>query len=96
MRNRVTKANGQVRSMYRSLAREDLTAFDREAKDLTLAAMIVGCVGRISAKGHAILRNDAGGTASIPRNMTTPNRSAQNVRADIKRLLREHEAAMSA
>lgn len=95
MRNRVTKANEQVRSMYRSLAREDLTAFDRESKDLILAAMIVGCVGRISAKGHAILRN-AGGTASIPRNMTTPNRSAQNVRADIKRLLREHEAAMSA
>lgn len=90
MTNRVTKANGQSRSMYRPLGREDLAAFDREAKDLILGAIAADCLGRVSAKGHCILRNNAGGTASVPRNMTAPNRSAQNARADIKRLLREH------
>lgn len=93
MRNRVTKANGQSRSMYRALGRDDLVTFDREAKDMILGAIAAGCLGRISAKGHCILRNSAGGTASVPRNMTSPNRSAQNARADIKRLMREHAEA---
>lgn len=94
MTNRVTKGNGAGSSAFRRLTRADLVTFDREAKDLILEAMEVGCLGRVSAKGHAILRNNTGGTTSVPRNMTAPNRSAQNARADMRRLLAEHRPAL--
>lgn len=77
-------------SGFRKLTRDDLTTFDREAKDLILDAMSVGCLGRISGKGHAILRNNTGGTTSVPRNLTSQNRTAQNARADMRRLLAQH------
>lgn len=94
MTNRVTKGNGAGSSAFRRLTRADLVTFDREAKDLILEAMEVGCLGRVSAKGHAILRNNTGGTTSVPRNMTAPNRSAQNARADMRRLLAEHHPVL--
>jgi len=75
---------------FRTLGRGDLLGFDQEAKDLILEAMEIGCLGRVSTKGHCILRNNVGGTASIPRNMTAPNRTAQNARADIRRLMSAH------
>lgn len=90
MRNRVTKGNGQGSAAFRRLTRADLVTFDQEAKDLILEAMSIGCVGRVSSKGHAILRNNAGGSTSVPRNLTSPNRSAQNARADMKRLIADH------
>jgi hypothetical protein len=77
-------------SGYRQLTRADLTTFDREATDLILQAMKIGCLGRISSKGHAILRNNAGGTTSIPRNLTSQNRAAQNARADMRKFLARH------
>lgn len=82
-------ANGTAHA-FRRLTRGDLTSFDREAKNLILEAMDAGCVGRVSARGHCILRNNAGGTTSIPRNLTSANRTAQNCRADMRRLLAEH------
>lgn len=94
MTNRVTKGNRAGSSAFRRLTRADLATFDREAKDLILKAMEVGCLGRVSAKGHAILRNNTGGTTSVPRNMTAPNRSAQNARADMRRLLAEHRPTL--
>lgn len=95
MRNRITKGNGTGSSAFRRLTRGDLTTFDGEAKELILKAMERGCVGRVSSRGHAILRNNTGGSASVPRNMTSPNRTAQNTRADVKRLLAEHRSLPS-
>ncbi|MDX3020066.1 hypothetical protein [Streptomyces acidiscabies] len=92
MRNRSTKANGFKASPFRRLTRADLPTFDREAKSLVLAAMNIGCVGRISTKGHCILHNNTGGTASVPPNLTSQNRTAQNARADVRRLMAEHHA----
>jgi hypothetical protein len=92
MSGRVTKGNGQATSAFRQLTRADLGTFDREATELVLEAMRAGCVGRVSSRGHAILRNNAGGSVSVPRNMTSPNRTAQNARADMKRLLGGHRA----
>jgi hypothetical protein len=91
MRNKITKINSQGPTMFRRLTRADLITFDPEAKDLILEAMDVGCLGRISSKGHCILRNNAGGSTSIPRNMSSPNRTAQNARADMKRLFAAHQ-----
>jgi hypothetical protein len=92
MSGRVTKGNGQATSAFRQLTRADLGTFDREATELVLEAMRAGCVGRVSSRGHAILRNNAGGSVSVPRNMTSPNRTAQNARAEMKRLLGGHRA----
>ena len=75
---------------FGTLARSDLTTFDKEAKALILAAIEAGCIGRVSNRGHCILRNDAGQTTAVPRNMTTPNRSAQNAKAQVRRLLTDH------
>ncbi|MFE4834477.1 hypothetical protein ACFRAU_07325 [Arthrobacter sp. NPDC056691] len=90
MRNRTPKANGLKAPSFRRLTRTDLATFDREAKDLIIASMQIGCLGRISSKGHCILRNNTGGTTSVPRNMTTSNRTAQNVRSDMRRIMAEH------
>ena len=78
-------------SSYGQLSRKDLAAFDQESKELILKAIDAGCIARISAKGHCILRNNSGGTASMPRHLTAPNRTAQNARADLKRLLAEQQ-----
>ncbi|MFF1880238.1 hypothetical protein ACFVVC_02050 [Pseudarthrobacter sp. NPDC058196] len=96
MSGRVTKGNGQATSAFRRLTRADLVTFDREATDLVLEAMQAGCVGRVSSRGHAILRNNAGGSVAVPRNMTSPNRTAQNARADVKRLLTGHRSGDTA
>lgn len=90
MRNRSTKMNGSKVPAFRRLTRADLPTFDQEAKSLILGAMDIGCVGRISSKGHCILHNNTGGTASVPPNLTSQNRTAQNARADMRRLMAEH------
>lgn len=77
-------------TQYRQLTRGELTDFDREAKDMILDAMQAGVLGNISKRSHAILRNATGHTVAIPRRMTSPNRSAQNSRADYKRFMRAH------
>lgn len=92
MRNRSTKTNGFKAQSFRRLTRADLPTFDQEAKSLILAAMDIGCIGRISSKGHCILHNNTGGTASVPPNLTSQNRTAQNARADMRRLMVEHHA----
>lgn len=84
-----TSANGWTR-----LTSRDLTAFDKRAKELILNAMEQGCTGKISSRHHAILRNAAGGTTSVPRNLTSQNRTSQNCEAGVRRLLEEHAEAM--
>ncbi|NKY96577.1 hypothetical protein [Nocardiopsis alborubida] len=80
------------RTSFGQLTHRDLKAFDQRAARLVLDAIDAGCTGRVSSKGHAILRNNAGQTASVPPTSTSPNRSAQNAEADIKRLLEGHAA----
>lgn len=78
------------RTSFVQLTLRDLKAFDQRAARLVLDAIDAGCTGRVSSKGHAILRNNAGQTASVPPTSTSPNRSAQNAEADVKRLLEGH------
>lgn len=78
------------RTKFGQLTHRDLRAFDQRATDLVLTAMDVGCTGRVSSKGHAILRNSAGQTTSVPPTSISLNRSAQNAAADLKRFLEGH------
>lgn len=50
-----------------SLTRADLKGFDPVAIGIILGAMDRGAEGRVSRKGHAILRAPGGGTMSVPR-----------------------------
>lgn len=90
MTHRRTRNNSSGQPSFGQLGRNDLLAFDRLAKELILEAIELGCTGRISAKGHCILRNRTGDTAAVPRHMTAPNRTAQNARAQVRRLLVAH------
>lgn len=78
------------RSSFGQLTHRDLKAFDQRAARLVLEAIDAGCTGRVSSKGHAILRNSGGQTACVPPNSIALNRSSQNTAADIKRLLEGH------
>lgn len=85
-----TRANRQSAPAFGRLTNHDLLGFDQIATDLVLDAIAQGCTGRVSAKGHCILRNNTGDTASVPRNMTSPNRASQNAKAQVRRLLATH------
>lgn len=71
---------------WRVLTRGELKPFDTVAQDIILAAMNKGAKGRISTKGHVILRSPKGGTMAVSRNTSAGNRTAANCRADFKRL----------
>lgn len=68
------------------LTKKDLRAFDELATELILEAIELGCQGRVSRRGHCLLRNADGETTAIARNLTSANRAAQNARAQIRRL----------
>lgn len=85
--------NTRSESSFNTLTSKDLTGFDKEARDMILEAMAAGCTGRISQRGHAILHNAAGDTTSVPRIMSTRNRTAQNSRSALKRFLAGHQQA---
>lgn len=74
---------------YTKLTAADLRGFDREAKKLVLWAMEQGATGKVSSKGHAILRGPDGRTASVSPKWVLANRSAQNTRASVARLFRK-------
>lgn len=83
MSKRSTKATGQ----YRALTPGDLTGFDKEARALVLEAVDRGAVGRVSNRGHAILRAPNGsGTASVPPHLVDVNRGGHNAKAAVRRL----------
>ncbi|WP_159401624.1 hypothetical protein [Streptomyces sp. NRRL F-5053] len=86
----MTRENRDKNSAFRQLSHSDLTTFDQEARELILKAMELGCLGRISSKGHCILRNSANGTTSVPPKMHTLGRTAQNTRAQMRRFIAEH------
>lgn len=92
----LTKTHGKTTPAFGRLTNRDLTTFAQIAKELILEAIAKGCTGRISTKGHCILHNNTGGTASVPRNMTSPNRASQNSRAQIRKLLATHRSVQRA
>lgn len=75
-------------SAYGKLEKADLRGFDAESTKLILWAMDQGATGKVSNKGHAILRGPDGRTASVPRLMKNRNRSDKNTRAQVARLFR--------
>lgn len=72
---------------YHRLTRSDLRSFDPDSTKLILKAMDAGATGRVSARGHAILRGADGATAAVARNLTKRSRGARNARADVDRLI---------
>jgi hypothetical protein len=77
------RANG-----FRRLSRVDLKGFSRQSQTLVLMAMERGGVGRVSNKGHAILRSPTGATMSVSRSYTQ-NRGLQNTEAQWVRVFGE-------
>lgn len=76
--------------MYTRLTRLDLKAFDKRAADLVLETMEYGWLGRVSSKGHAILRAPDGQTTmSVARD--SDRSTGANARADFDRWLRTAE-----
>lgn len=71
---------------WKRLFRTDLKTFDDRATELVLAAMDRGAMGRISSKGHAILRGPDGQTMSVSRNTGSGNRGRQNMEAEFVRI----------
>lgn len=72
-----------------TVSRKDLRGFDGEATRLLLWAQDQGARIRISKRGHAIVFGPNGRSTTIPPNMRSGNRSAQNARAAIARLFKE-------
>lgn len=70
---------------WKQLGQPDLRTFDDTAKKLVLKAMELGGTGRISSKGHAILRSPSGQTLSVARSLGRGNRSRQNTVAAFNR-----------
>jgi len=68
-----------------------LKGFDADARKLILDAIEAGCTGRVSAKGHAILRNAGRGTCSIAPKLPAANRARQNTMSSYRQFMAEHE-----
>ena len=71
---------------WRRLTRRDLMNFDDVSTDAVLTAMDRGGVGRISSKGHAILRAPGGATMSVSPNS---NKSKQVTAIRVRKLFPE-------
>lgn len=72
-----------VQPRWGRLTRRDLRGFDDSAKAAILYAMDRGGVGRISRKGHCVLRSPSGDTMAVTSNS---NKSKQVVAINVKRL----------
>lgn len=72
------------------LTRRDLRGFDRMAQDLILEAQSHGVYVRVSRKHHAILRSKGGMTTSVSQRLHSAGRTAQNCKADVKKLIADH------
>lgn len=76
---------------YRRLKRGDLTGFDKTATALVLEASEHGWIGRLSSKGHAIMRAPDGETTMSVSRDSLRGRSGRNARAYFDRWLRAQE-----
>lgn len=70
---------------WKRLTSNDLRSFDDRARNLVLRAMDLGAVGRVSTKGHVIVRAPNGATLSVSRTLKASNRGRQNVEAQFAR-----------
>lgn len=68
------------------LTKKDLRGFDDDAQAAILAAVARGARGRVSRRGHAILRNSTGDSMSV-----TPDsfQSSKVVRLNLEKLFPE-------
>lgn len=76
-------------TQYSKLTKADLRGFDAESTKLILWAIEQGATGKVSNKGHAILRGPDGRTTAVPRLMKNRNRADRNSRAQVARLFRK-------
>jgi hypothetical protein len=76
---------------FGKLDRSDLRGFDDRAQKVILDAMDRGGVGRISTKGHCIIRSPKGSTMSVSRNTASGNRGFQNMVANYRQLFGDLE-----
>lgn len=67
---------------------QQLAGFDKEARELLLAAQDQGARIRVSNRMHALVYGPNGGSAAVPRKMRSRCRSAQNATAQVARLFR--------
>jgi hypothetical protein len=73
---------------YVPLTSRDLRGFDEESRKLLLWAQEQGARLRITANGHCFVYGPDGRTTTVPPNMRSGNRSAQNSRAGVRRLFK--------
>jgi membrane-bound lytic murein transglycosylase B len=75
---------------FKRLTRADITGgFSDTSIELILLAMEHGGLGRMSSKGHCIIRNSAGQTTALSRNTGNGHKRTGNAAQDIKRLFPE-------
>lgn len=71
---------------YHALGRRDLGGFNEEAIAIITAATNLGATGRVSNRGHAIIRGPNGQTMSVSKDPTKANRGLQNQLSDFRRI----------
>ena len=72
---------------WKKLTRSDIRTFDDRSTEIVLSAMKVdGAEGRVSSRGHAILRAPNGETMSVSRKMSHLNRGGQNIESEFGRI----------
>jgi hypothetical protein len=74
-------------STFVKMTRQDIPQnFAEISKRLILEAMDAGGLARISAKGHVIVRNEAGATTWLSRNTGNGRKKANDVISDMRRM----------
>lgn len=73
---------------YDKLTRSDMSGFDKECIDLAMEAVDFGWTGKMSSKGHLILRAPDGTTTMSISRRWTNGRSGLNMRSNFDRWLR--------
>jgi photosystem II stability/assembly factor-like uncharacterized protein len=74
-------------STFVKMTRQDIPQnFAEISKRLILDAMDAGGLARISAKGHVIVRNEAGATTWLSRNTGNGRKKANDVISDLRRM----------
>lgn len=91
----MSKQGGRQASEFKKIGKRDLTVFDDEATQLVMEMMDAGWTGRLSQRGHAIMRApDGQATHSISRD-SLRGRSGRNARAIFERWKLQHAKAQS-
>lgn len=76
---------------YRRLQRDDIAAFDSTATDLVMEATDHGWVGRVTKRGHAVMRSPDGKWSMTLSRDSLRGRSGRNARSYFERWLNREE-----